>query len=182
MPGRAVAIPLRPAVFLDRDGVLNRRHWRLVRKPSEIVILPGAAEAAARLSRAGYVLAIATNQEWVGRGYIRRADHDAVMRLVERAIEDAGGKVARSYAALDSSTAKPRPAMLLQAARELDLDLPRSFMVGDNAKDMLAGRAAGCRTVLVDERWRTRLQKAHEHADHVARGLPEAAQWILLHA
>ena len=150
-----------------------------MRKASEVELLPGAPEAAARLSRAGFALAIVTNQEWVGRGYIRRADHEAVMALVVRAIEEAGGKVEAVYAALDSSTAKPRPDMLLQGARELGLDLARSFMVGDNAKDVRAGRAAGCRTVLVDPRLRTRLQRAHVRADHVCRDLPAAAEWIL---
>jgi D-glycero-D-manno-heptose 1,7-bisphosphate phosphatase len=189
---------VRPAVFLDRDGVINRRHWRLVRKASEIEILRGVPEAAASLSRAGFVLAIVTNQEWVGRGpqraagrvgildrlraasgYIAHADHQAAMETCIRAIEDAGGKVARAYAALDSSNAKPRPDMLLQAARELGLDLAASFMVGDNRKDMVAGKLAGCRTVLVDPRLRTRVQRAALHSDHVCRDLPAAAAWIL---
>jgi len=69
--------------------------------------------------------------------------------------------------------------MLLRARDEMGVDLARSFMVGDNAKDALAGRAAGTRTVLVDPRLRTRLQRADRSADHVARDLPAAAEWIL---
>lgn len=175
---------MRPAVFLDRDGVLNRRKWNLVRKPEEVVLLPGIADAAARLTRAGYALAIATNQEWVAHGYIRLEDHEAVMALVVKELESRGGKVDGVYACLHRKGSgchdqKPRPGMLLDAARDLGLDLPRSFMVGDNRKDVLAGRAAGCRTVLVDPRLRTLVQRAARWADHVAPDLPAAAEWIL---
>lgn len=176
--------PKTPAVFLDRDGVLNRRKWNLVRKRSELVLLAGQAEAAKRFTDAGYAVVIATNQEFVGMGYISREEHDAVMAEVVRELESRGGKVWGVYACMHPRgsgchDAKPKPGMLLDAARDLDLDLPRSFMVGDNAKDMHAGRRAGTRTVLVDPRLRTRLQRAHLHADHVARDLPAAADWIL---
>lgn len=175
---------MRPAVFLDRDGVLNRRKWNLVRRLSEVVLLPGAAAAAARFSQAGFVVVIATNQEFVGSGYIKRSDHDEVMAHIVDAIAKEGGKVDGVYACLhprgsNCHDQKPKPGMLLDAARDLDLDLARSFMVGDNRKDMGAGRAAGTRTVLVDPRFRTWLQDARSLADHVCRDLPEAASWIL---
>lgn len=178
------ARPVRPAVFLDRDGVLNARHWRLVREPADLRIVPGVGEAVARLTRAGFACAIATNQEWVGHGYITREDHDEVMRLVVKACESRGGVIDGVYACLHKKTAgchdrKPKPGMLTDAARDLGLDLRASYMVGDNLKDMLAGRAAGCRTVLVDPRLRTWLQRAPRYADHVARDLPAAAEWIL---
>ena len=180
-------MPGRPAVFLDRDGVLNRRKWNLVRKRGELRLLPDIALAAQRLHDAGFALVIATNQEFVGMGYIAREEHDAIMAEVVRELEAAGAKVDAVYACLHPRgsgchDAKPKPGMLLDAARDLGLDLARSFMVGDNAKDMLAGRAAGARTVLVDPRLRTRLQRAHLHADHVARDLPAAAEWILSQA
>jgi D-glycero-D-manno-heptose 1,7-bisphosphate phosphatase len=175
---------LRPCVFLDRDGVLNRRRLTLVRRPSQVVLLPGIAEAAARLDKAGYALVIATNQEFVGHGYIRRRDHDEIMARCVAGLETQGAKVAGVYACVhprtvDCDDRKPKPGMLLQAAQDLGLDLARSFMVGDQRKDMKAGRAAGCRTVLVDPRLRTRMQGAQNFADHVCRDLPAAADWIL---
>ncbi|MEA3202185.1 MAG: D-glycero-D-manno-heptose 1,7-bisphosphate phosphatase [Thermoplasmata archaeon] len=175
---------MQPAVFLDRDGVLNKRHFPVVRRPDQLVLLPGLGEAAARLSKAGYALCIATNQELVGHGYITRADHDEVMRLCVAALESEGAKVTGVYACVHPRGSgcddqKPKPGMLLQAAREHGLDLARSFMVGDQRKDMQAGRAAGCRTVLVDPRLRTRLQGAERYADHVCADLPAAASWIL---
>ena len=180
---------MRRAVFLDRDGVLNARRPGLVRKPSQLVLLAGVAASVRRLTDAGLAVVIATNQEfvdqpWFGGTYIRRADHDEVMRLVVAEMERDGGKVDAVMACLhrrgsNCHDQKPKPGMLLDAAKGLGLDLAGSFMVGDNRKDMLAGRAAGCRTVLVDARFRTRWQRAHEHADHVARALPEAVEWIL---
>lgn len=175
---------MRPCVFLDRDGVINKRRLLLVRRPEQLVILPGVGEAAARLHDAGYALAIVTNQEFVGHGYIRRPDHDEVMARCVAALESHGAKVSGVYACLHPKTVdcddrKPKPGMLLQAARDLDLDLARSFMVGDQRKDVLAGRGAGCRAILVDPRLRTRLQGAERFADHVCRDLPAAAEWIL---
>lgn len=179
---------MRPAVLVDRDGVLNRRRLALVRKPSQLVILPGVPGAVARLTRAGFAVVIATNQEfvaqpWIGGTYIRPEDHEAIMRDVVSAMESEGGKVDGVYACLHRhgsgcDDAKPKPGMLLAAARDLHLDLARSFMVGDQAKDMLAGRRAGVRTVLVDPRLRTQLQRAEDYANHLARDLPEAVGWI----
>jgi D-glycero-D-manno-heptose 1,7-bisphosphate phosphatase len=155
-----------------------------VRNLDELRLVPRAVEAAARLSQAGFVVAIATNQDFVGHGYITRADHDAVMQHIVDEVAKAGGRVERVYACLhpkteDCDDRKPKPGMLLQAARELDLDLSQSIMVGDNRKDMLAGRRAGCRTVLLDPRFRTRWQRAEAHADVVASSLDAAVPWIL---
>lgn len=183
---------MRPAVFVDRDGVLNARRWALVRKPSQLRLLPGVAESVARITRAGFATVIATNQEfvaqpWIGGTYIQREDHDEIMRLVVDEMERLGGAVDSVYACLHKrgsgcDDAKPKPGMLKAAARELGLDLAASFMVGDNAKDMIAGRRAGCRSVLVDPRLRTKLQRAEGYANHVARDLPAATEWILRHA
>jgi len=180
---------LRPAVFLDRDGVLNERRLLLVRRPDQLQILPGVAESVARITRAGFAVVVVTNQEfvahrWLGGTYIRREDHDEVMRLVVEEMEREGGAVDGVYACLHKrgsgcDDAKPKPGMLKAAAKDLDLDLRRSFMVGDQAKDMLAGRRAGCRTVLVDPRLRTKLQGAEKYANFVCRDLAEATRWIL---
>jgi D-glycero-D-manno-heptose 1,7-bisphosphate phosphatase len=174
----------RPAVFLDRDGVLNRRKLNLVRTLDQLRILPGVGASVARFTQAGFAVVIATNQEWVGQGYIKREEHDAIMGAVVDACQEEGGKVDGVYACLHPKTQdchdrKPKPGMLTDAARDLGLDLRRSFMVGDNRKDVQAGRAAGTTTVLVDPRLRTWLQRATRYADHVAPDLLGAADWIL---
>lgn len=160
-----------------------------MRKPSQLVLLPGIAEACAKITRAGFAIAIVTNQEfvdqpWLGGTYIKREDHDAVMELCVAEMERLGGAVDGVYACMhrrgsNCDDAKPKPGMLRQAARELGLDLHSSFIVGDQRKDMEAGRRAGCRTVLVDERFRTKLQGARRFAHHVAKDLPDATRWIL---
>lgn len=180
---------MRPAVFLDRDGVLNARRLPLVRKPSQLKLLPGVAESVARITRAGFAVCIASNQEWVaqpwfGSTYIKPEDHEEVMRIVIDEMEREGGAVDGVYVCLHKRGSgcddqKPKPGLLKRAAKELGLDLRGSFMVGDNAKDMIAGRRAGCRTVLVDPRLRTTLQRAEHFATHVARDLPTATEWIL---
>lgn len=170
---------MRRAVFLDRDGVLNARRFPVLRRARDLVLLPGAPEAAAKLSRAGFALAMVTNQEWVQRGVIPRAEHDLIQARILAALEEAGAKMDRVYVAFTRAEAKPLPTLLRRAQGEMGVDMARSFMVGDNRKDMVAGRAAGCRTVLVDPRFRTRWQRAHLGADHVARDLPAAAEWLL---
>lgn len=180
---------MRPAVFLDRDGVLNARRLALVRKPSQLKLLPGVADSVARLTRAGFAVCIASNQEfvaqpWLGSTYIKPHDHEEVMRLVVEEMEREGGAVDGVYCCLhkrgsNCDDQKPKPGLLKRAASELGLDLKASFMVGDNAKDMIAGRRAGCRTVLVDARLRTKVQRAERFATHVAPDLPQAVQWIL---
>jgi D-glycero-D-manno-heptose 1,7-bisphosphate phosphatase len=178
---------MRPCVFLDRDGVINARRFPVVRRPDQLVILPGVGDAAARLHTAGYALVVATNQEFVGDGWIKPADHEAIMARCVAALEEKGAKVAATYACTHPhgeacDDRKPKPGMLLAAARDLGLDLARSFMVGDQRKDVQAGRAAGCRSVLVDLRLRSRLQGAARWTDAVRRDLPDAADWILAQA
>jgi D-glycero-D-manno-heptose 1,7-bisphosphate phosphatase len=172
---------LRPAVLLDRDGVLNRVFVRdgashPPAHPNEFEFLPGVAEALERLDAAGFALAVVTNQPDVARGTQTRA-----------AVEALNDRVRQSLPVLDVLTCfhdtpdgcacrKPRPGLLLEAAERWGLDLAGSFMVGDRWSDVEAGRAAGCRTVLVETPWSGRT---HCRPDRCVRDLPEAAEWIL---
>lgn len=171
------------AVFLDRDGVINRA---LVRdgKPyppaglSEFEILPGVPEACAALKNAGFLLVVATNQPDVGRGTISKDVVEAIHRhMLEKLALD---RVEVCYhpgkGASNCDCRKPRPGMLLRAARELGIDLQRSWMVGDRWRDIDCGSAAGCRTVLVDRGYSEELRQL---PDFRVAGLPEAAQLIL---
>jgi D-glycero-D-manno-heptose 1,7-bisphosphate phosphatase len=172
---------LRPAVLLDRDGVLNRVFVRdSVSHPpahlGEFEFLPGVMEALARLDAAGFALAVVTNQPDVARGTQTR-----------EGVEALNDRVRRELPVLDVLTCfhdnpdgcacrKPRPGLLLEAAARWGLDLPGSFMVGDRWSDVEAGRAAGCRAVLVEMPWSGRERC---RPDHCVRDLPEAADWIL---
>jgi len=170
------------AVFLDRDGVINRA---VVRdgKPyppgsvAEFELLPGVEEACARLKAAGWLLVVATNQPDVGRGTQRREDVEAMhaamtarlpMDRVEVCYDPGQGQ--------PSEFRKPAPGMLLRAARELDIDLVASWMVGDRWRDIDCGAAAGCRTIFLDYGYDEKLCAA---PDFRTGSLREAAALIL---
>ena len=174
---------LHVAVFLDRDGVINRA---LVRdgKPyppsslAEFEILPGVPEACAKLKQAGFLLVVATNQPDVGRGAMPKETVEALHGHLSRALPldriEACYHSGRSDSECDCR--KPKPGMLQRAARELRIDLPGSFMVGDRWRDIDCGHAAGCTTILVDYNYDEPLRQP---PDYRVKSLREAADVIL---
>ena len=143
---------LRPAAFLDRDGVLNERpaDHDYVRAIEALVLLPGAADAVRRLAAAGYVPVAVSNQRGVARGLVTWETLRAIEEVLTREI---GGRIAFYYCPHDDADAcdcrKPAPGLILRAAAELGLDLGRSVMIGDAESDVEAGRAAGTRTIRI---------------------------------
>jgi len=171
----------RSAVFLDRDGVINVAAVRDGRpypptSVAELTILPGVSAALTDLKRAGYALVVVTNQPDVARGAQTRAAIDAIHARLRIELPVDALYCCFHDDADDCACRKPRPGSLLVAARELSLDLAASFMVGDRWRDIEAGAAAGCRTVLVDHGY-------NEHRptrfDKQVTSLAEAAAWIL---
>ena len=179
---------LRPAVFLDRDGTLN---VQVVRggKPyppqttAEFTLLPEAASACARLAAAGYVLVVATNQPDVGRGTQSQAAVEAMHAKLQRLIPQIS-RVEVSYApgtnhapnVQPDRRRKPEPGMLLDAARDLQLDLARSWMIGDRWRDIDCGQRAGVRTVFIDYGYDEALSAP---PDFTVRSIAEAADVVL---
>ena len=171
----------RRAVFLDRDGVLNRA---LVREGSpyppasvaEVEILPGVAEALQRLKEADFVLIVVSNQPDVARG-------TASMEVVE-----AINAYLLKYLPVDRfimcyhdsedicNCRKPRSGMLLAGAEEFGIDLKSSYMVGDRWRDVEAGISAGCKTIFIDYGY---AEKQPEYFDYKVNSLLEAATIIL---
>lgn len=154
-----------PVVFLDRDNTLIANDGDLG-DPTRVALLEGVPEGLLRLRDAGYRLVVVTNQGGVARGRYGEEDVDRVHREIAGLLDQAAGRrglIDRFYycpyhpeAVLpeyrrEHPWRKPRPGMLLQAARDLGLDLPASWMVGDQIRDIEAGRAAGCRTVMVGD-------------------------------
>lgn len=138
----------RPAIFLDRDGVIIENRDEYCRAWEQVVILPGALQALARARIAPYAVVIITNQSAVGRGLVDRATADDINARLVAAIRAAGGRVDGVFLCPHAPEAgcncrKPKPGLLLQAARELSLDLPRSVLIGDSLSDIEAARAAG---------------------------------------
>ena len=148
------------AVFLDRDGTVIRDVGYLGR-PEQVELLPGAAGGLARLAEAGFLLIVVTNQSGVGRGMFGEQAVRETNAEVRRQLSAAGVELHGVYycpyhpeAVLaeyrrQSDLRKPQPGMLLKAAAEMNIDLARSWMVGDSPCDVSAGRRAGCRTILI---------------------------------
>jgi D-glycero-D-manno-heptose 1,7-bisphosphate phosphatase len=171
----------RRAAFLDRDGVINRAHVRSG-KPCppasvrELEILPGVGAAIGRLREAGYLSIVVTNQPDVARGTTTKAAVEAINERLCAELPLDAVYVCWHDDADRCDCRKPRPGLLLQAAREHRIDLHRSVMVGDRWKDVAAGKQAGCVTVWIDRGYAEATPQA---PDYVADGLPAAVAWML---
>jgi D-glycero-D-manno-heptose 1,7-bisphosphate phosphatase len=148
----------RPALILDRDGVLNERPPRAqyVRRPDEFRWLPGARDALRRLHAAGFRVAVVSNQAGVGRGAMTADDLAAVTARMKAEAAAAGGSIDAVFYCPHAWDAgcecrKPRPGLLFQAQRALHLDLARTPFVGDDERDQTAADAAGCPFVMATE-------------------------------
>jgi len=144
-----------PAVFLDRDGVLNRALVRAGKPfpPARLVdveILPGAINALQRLADCGYVLIGITNQPDVARGTQSRQGVESINTLIRSRLPVREIFVCYHDHADECDCRKPKPGLILQAAQKYGLDLSLSWMVGDRWKDIAAGQAAGSKTIFVD--------------------------------
>lgn len=168
------------AVFLDRDGVLNRTVVR-AGKPyppatlDEVEFLPGVRPALERLRQAGFLLVVVTNQPDVGRGVTPKEVVDAINARLRQELPLDDVRVC--YEGDEGCpNRKPNPGMLLAAAAEHGIDLADSFMVGDRWRDVEAGRRAGCAAVFIDYGYQ---EQQPDSPDHVCSSLAEAADWIL---
>jgi D-glycero-D-manno-heptose 1,7-bisphosphate phosphatase len=171
------------AVFLDRDGVLNRALVRdgrpfAPRSLDEFELLPDVARATAALVAVGFRLIVVTNQPDVATGITEQAQVEAMhARLLdELPIDDVF--VCYHTDEHDCACRKPKPGMLHEAALRWGVDLSRSYLVGDRWRDIEAGRAAGCRTILIESAYRERRAEA----DWTAASLAEAARIICSHS
>jgi len=173
--------PINKAVFLDRDGVLNRaivRDGRPYPPASlrELELLPGVREACANLHRAGYLLVMITNQPDVARGTQTRDAVDQMNAWIAQELHLDEVRVCAHDDRDQCSCRKPKPGLIIGAARDRAIDLSRSFLVGDRWRDIEAGRAAGVRTILVDYRYQENRACA---PDRTVQNLAEAADLIL---
>lgn len=182
-----------PAVFLDRDGTIIA-DTGFVARPEQVHLMPGAAHAIHAFRQAGFKVVVASNQSGVARGLFDEPAVRSVNDRVQAQLREHGAEVDAFYYCpyLDGPEAvveayrrpsewrKPAPGMLLAAAEDLHLDLKRSWMIGDAARDVEAGRRAGCRTVLIRRPGAGNGETSLGDApDGVAGSLAEAAEFIL---
>jgi len=182
-----------PAVFVDRDGTLNREVDYLV-AVEQLRLLPGAAEGVRRLRAAGFAVVVVTNQSAVARGLLSRAALAAIHRELGRRLAARCTRLDGLYVCPHHPLAgrpplrrrcrcrKPAPGMVRRAARELGLDLERSYCVGDGPVDVALAAATGMRAVLVLTGHGRRTARARDAAmpvAHVALNFRAAAKWII---
>ena len=182
-----------PAVFLDRDGVINEEVEYLAH-PDELRLLPGVPRAIRMLNRANRPVLVVTNQSAVARGYIPEEQVGVIHTALSRLLARDGAHVDRYYYCPHHPEAgqgdylqacncrKPRPGMLLKARDDFDLDLSRAALVGDKVSDLGAARAVGAKAILVRTGYGEALSRAWPEPwqpDHVARDLEHAVLWLL---
>ena len=175
----------RRAVFLDRDGVINKPVIRAGRpyppaEPQEFEIYEDVAAGCARLEGAGYLLVVVTNQPDVARGTQTRAAVEAMHRKMQEALPQIGRVEVCWHAGADFGDPcdchKPEPGMILRAAEALSIDVSQSFLIGDRWRDVDCGHRAGCRTIFVDRKYSEPLRQL---PDWTVKSFGEAVDVIL---
>lgn len=149
----------RPGIFMDRDGLINvppPPADRYLLRPEDFRLMPGIAKAIALLNQRRIPVAVVTNQKGVATGRLSTETLEAIHLRMKALLAEAGATVQTvvfcPHAENDACTCrKPLPGMIFEAAQALNIDPTRSWMIGDQARDLLAGRAAGCRTLLVGD-------------------------------
>ena len=172
---------LKPAVFLDRDGTINRATVRDGKpyppdKLEDFEILPGTTKIIEELRNAGFLIIVVTNQPDVATGVQRKEVVEAMHETLLASGLCDYIKVCYHTDADCCECRKPQPGMLLEAARQWRVDLSRSFMIGDRWRDVAAGNAAGCTTYLIDCEY---LEKHSEYPNAKVASLEEAGRLIL---
>jgi D-glycero-D-manno-heptose 1,7-bisphosphate phosphatase len=173
---------LRRAVFLDRDGVLNEPVLRDGRPypPSgldELIMVPDAGASLARLKRRGFLLLVVTNQPDVRRGTSTQAEVEKINRYLAENLPLDDFFTCYHDDSDHCDCRKPLPGLFTKAAAKHGVDLASSYMIGDRWRDIDAGSAAGCRTVLIDRHYNER--KPDTKPDRVVESLAQACDWIL---
>lgn len=189
--------PLRPAVFLDRDGTINEQ-MGYINHISRFQLLPGIEDAIRRLNDLHIPVIVVTNQSGLARGYFPSALLDRVHKKMEKQLAAAGAHVDGIYICphhpeakeekyrIDCNCRKPKTGLLEQAAVELNIDLTASFVVGDRWSDIRCGKAVGASSILVltgygrgDAEYIGPQQKIQP--DHTSENLQQAVNWIVEH-
>ena len=174
--------------MLDRDGVINEDRADFVKSPAELIFIPKALEAIARLNGHGHKLAVVTNQSCIGRGIINEEQLDSIHGKLRDALVKVAGRLDDIIIAPDAPWAaterrKPGPGMLIEAMRKFNMLPAETVLIGDSERDIEAAKSAGCHRILVQTgKGRKTLAdglKRHLMPVHIAADLDEAANFIL---
>ncbi len=177
---------MKKAVFLDRDGTLNEDPG-YIGNPDQLKLLPGVTDALSRLQKAGYLLVVVSNQSGVGRGMFTMETLQHVHERLDQLLAASSVKIDHYELCIhrpedECDCRKPKPKLILDAARKFRIDLTRSFMIGDKLSDLGTGRSAGCQGVALvrtGEGKTTESKMNGTQADYVGNSLEDVAAWIL---
>jgi D-glycero-D-manno-heptose 1,7-bisphosphate phosphatase len=171
---------IKRAIFLDRDGVINRviirgnkvsSPWKL----EEFEFLPGTKEVLKKLKEAGFLNIVVTNQPDVKRGNLKVEELEKMNQILKENLPIEEIKICPHDDSDNCSCRKPKPGLLIEAAKEYGIDLKNSFLIGDGWKDVEAGKAAGCKVILLKTDYN---QEAQKKSDFVVENLEEAYKII----
>lgn len=180
---------MRPAIFLDRDGTIIENVHHLA-NPDLVALIPGAAQGIRLLREAGFACVVASNQSAVGRGLLSLETLDIIHQRMCSMLLKHGAEIDGWYfcpvapktddrTEIEHPDRKPGPGLLLRAAKELDLDLQRSWMIGDMVSDLMAGANAGCRgSILVRTGYGVDIKASDSIASYIAKDISDAACWL----
>lgn len=182
-------VEVRPAAFIDRDGVINEE-LNYVSRIEDFHLLPGVGGALRTLAGLGYALVVVTNQAGIAKGMYDEAAYDRLTQHMRALLGTESVQLAGVYhcphhpqGTIDAyrfqcDCRKPSPGLLLRAAAELGLDLARSVMIGDKVSDVVAGRAAGVKWTILVESGHKLPSDSLRFADHRCADLQQAARWL----
>lgn len=178
-------------LLIDRDGVINkdpggRTEHSYVTKWSEFEFIPEALTALKKLNKEGINVILISNQAGVNKGLFSRKDLDDVTSRMIKEINKSGGKIEEVYYCVHKNEdncdcKKPKPGLLERAAAKYQIELNKTYFVGDSEVDVIAGRRAGCKTIFVmsGKTSREEMKKWREKPDHIFKNLLEAVDWML---
>tara|TARA_B100002003_G_C13922147_1_gene448331 strand:- start:1 stop:555 length:555 start_codon:yes stop_codon:yes gene_type:complete len=180
------------AVFLDRDGVITQEPPHYAHRLDQLVLIPKSGDAIRLLNEDGFMVVIVSNQAGIAHGYYQEEDTVSFNQALGGKLTEAGARIDAVYYCphhpeanvegyrLDCDCRKPKPGLLLKAEKELDINMKRSFMVGDKLSDIEAGKRAGCKTVLVKTGYGGEtIQNSRIECDYIADDLYGAVSYIL---
>lgn len=174
---------LHKAVFLDRDGTIAKDvHY--CRDPRDFELLPRVPAAIRLLNQHGYKAVVITNQSGIARGYFTERTLSMIHQKMETELLKHNASIDAIYICPHHpdercECRKPRPSLLIRAASDIGIALEQSYMIGDDVKDVQAGRAAGCRTVWLTPDPNQQDAEPRPLSDHIAADLFDAVQWLL---
>ena len=179
------------AIFIDRDGVINKDPggWTekgYVTNTKDFRFIPGTLEALKILKEKGIKVIVASNQGGVNKGFYTQGELDKVNEFMLKEIEKSGGAIEEVFYCIhkdedNCDCRKPKPGMLEAAAKKYGIDLEKTYFIGDDKKDVLAGRKIGCKTILVlsGKASRKDIENWKEKPDYVFKNLLEAVRWLI---